>query len=222
MNKLFFAMCFLGVGCMHSGGMMMGQEAGMGMDDRESGRNAAWPSVRIEEPAGARFTMELGLFGDGLDVVAPFQGQFQTTGSLAMTGYPLEIHLDQEAARRYGAAGATTLYARLTVAPTLKHEAVRIAPSECELRALLTGEVDELRLVAHDPPPLEERCAMEGPALPPGHPPIPGYGPNDGGAMCPHGGGHSSPHGCGGGSARSHGGWHHSAPTVLKIRLVKF
>ncbi len=226
MNKMWIAVCALSAGCMH--GSMMGdteERPGQGQT-MMGGQSAAWPSVRIDEPAGAHVTMDRGIFGEGLDVVTPFQGQFQTTGTLSMTGYPLEIHLDDAVARRYGGTGATTLYARLTVAANRKTEPVRIAPSECELRALLTGEVQEIRTEAEQMPSVQERCAMEEHdrygAVGSEHPQCGG-----GGGGCAHHGGPHGPgpqHGCGGGHGHGHGGgwFHHAAPTVLKIRLAKF
>ncbi len=135
-------------GCMHGMG---------GMHERMA---RPWPTIRLDGPAGARVVMERGVFGEGLDVRVPFQGAFQPTGDHVLTGYPLEIELDAVAAQHYGAAVGTKIYGRMTVGESARKRGVQVlAPSECALKALIAGDLDELRVTADELPRADVACA---------------------------------------------------------------
>lgn len=148
----------LGTGCM----MHTSDPSSMWSEDgREAHQpKVAWPTVRVDGPDGARFTMKRGVFGEALDVRAPFQGDFQPTGDVAMAAYPFDIHLDEATARRYGSDHAVHLKGKLTVPQRLGSRGVlRIAPTECALRALVTGGVDELSIASEVMPTPDLACA---------------------------------------------------------------
>lgn len=208
----------LAAGCCGHGPPMMMMGGGMG----EARREAPWPTVRIDEPMGARVTMERGVFGDGLATSAPFQAQFQPTAEVVSVGYPLEFAVDEVAAHRYGAQKALRIYGRLNVAAAYAPSGtLLIAPTECALRALVTGDLDELRVPAEPLPRADEACATaakgethEHGGCPMAHGEMaPGACPmHEGGDRC----GHAGARGCGKGAR------HGRAAAILTLRMSKF
>jgi hypothetical protein len=119
-----------------------------------------WPTVRVDGLDGAHFTMQRGIFGEGLDVVAPFQGEFQPTGDVEMAAYRMDIQLDAATARRFGADRPVHLKAKLLVPERYGTRGVlRIFPSECALRALVTGDIEKLAVESEVLPTAEMACA---------------------------------------------------------------
>jgi hypothetical protein len=182
-------------------------------------------------------------------VRASLEGQFQPTAMPPRAGYPLEIRLDGPAAHRYGSSKALTIYARLNVNQTMKrHGLLVITPSECLLRALVAGDLDEVKVPAEVLPTADQVCRehAEAPKLhgdihdmQGAHAEAPC--PMHGGGACPmhgsscpmmHGGGGSCGHqqGCGGmhgggmhNGCRMHSMFHPPAPgATLTMRLTKF
>ncbi len=150
----------LAAGCgsmgMHEPSMMWTEEGNEAMQPKRS----SWPAVRIDGLDGAHVTMKPGVFGEGLDAVVPFQGNFQPTGDAAMAAYRLDIELDELTARRYGGAVATHLKGKLTVPERFGARGVLlIAPTVCALRALVTGELDQLVIESEVLPTPEMACA---------------------------------------------------------------
>jgi hypothetical protein len=187
--------------------------------------------------------MEKGVFGDGIDAKLPLEGRFQPTAAATRAGYPLEIRLDGPAAHRYGAAKALTIYARLNVNQTMKrHGMLVVAPSECLIRALVAGDLDEVKVTADVLPTADQVCREHehehAPAASGGHAEAPC--PMHGGGACPmhgascpmmHGGcghemgGHEMGcgHGHGMGMMFGHGPFHAPSPgATLTMRLTKF
>jgi hypothetical protein len=221
------------VGCAHGHHPHGGGRAACGGDssedeDREGGLLSArrstkgWTTVRIDEPDGARVTMERGPFSDALDVKAPFQATFQATARNASAGYPFEIELDATTAARYGASAAVKLKGQLTVPESARRRGVlRIAPSDCSMRALLAGDLDVLRVTSEELPTAEVVCAGTAAlAAQPVHQcPM---GPGDHGGGCDH---KARAHGCGAAKrtcGAGHGGCdHHGSTAVLTLRVTK-
>ena len=185
------------LGCLGAGGCMMHMSDPSSMWSEE-GREVhqpklPWPTIRIDGPSGARFTMKRGVFGEGLDARAPFQGVFQPTGDAARAAYRFDIQLDEATARRYGSDHAVLLEGTLTVPQRLDSRGVlRIAPTECAMRALVTGGVDELSIESDAMPTPDLACARTD---------------NRGGAHAAHRSGH---------------GWHeHKAKAELTLSVAK-
>ena len=247
MTRALLLSCLFASACFHSTAWQGGHGTKSGMHpmsmmmgDREE-KEIPWPTVRIDEPAGATFVMEAGVFGDGLQATAPLQGQFQPTAAVAKAGYPIEVQLDASAAHRYGSPKALTLYARLNITATKqRHGILLIAPSECELRALVAGDLDEVRVSAEVLPTAVEACR---PTTSHGEPGASCPGMMHGGAGMMHGGaqpgcpmhggalqgGHGAMHGgCGGhgGHGNGHGmcGMFGTPQpgAVLTLRMTKF
>ncbi|MEO6954167.1 MAG: hypothetical protein ABI321_20355 [Polyangia bacterium] len=119
-----------------------------------------WPQVRVDGLDGAHFTMQRGIFGEGLDVLAPFQGEFQPTGDVAMAAYRMDIQLDAATARRFGSDHPVHLKGKLLVPERFgKRGVLRIAPSECAMRALVTGDIEKLAVESEVMPTAEMACA---------------------------------------------------------------
>jgi len=238
MKRALVLSCLFTSACFHHSAWQSGQHSGMSPMSTMSGdrddREIPWPTVRIDEPAGATFVMEPGVFGDGLHASAPLQAQFQPTSEKLRGGYPIEVQLDASAAHRYGVPKAVTIYARLNITATKKrHGILLIAPSECELRALVAGDLDEVRVSAEVLPTADQACmpaaqhheahleahvdAHQGePATCPMH-----GGPRHGGPM--HG---EQMHGGGCGTHGGHGGHGMFGPpqpgAILTLRMTKF
>jgi hypothetical protein len=175
---LLAAGCFQGPGWSGDPGMMMH------MGPR---RERPWPTVRIDEPAGATVVMEQGVFGDGIHATAPLEGQFQPTARSPRAGYPLAFELDAATAHRYGINRPLTLYGRLNVNRTMiRHGILVLSPSECELRALVAGDLEEVVVQAEILPTADEACRRAA------HP---------AGAACPM---HGDPHGDAHAAAHAH------------------
>jgi hypothetical protein len=185
--SLFAAGCFQGPGWSSDPGMMMH----MGPH-----RERPWPTVRIDEPVGATVVMEQGVFGEGIHATAPLEGQFQPTAGATRAGYPLAFQLDAATAHRYGINKPLTLYGRLNVnQTTMRHGILVLSPSECELRALVAGDLEEVVVRAEVLPTADEACRMAA------HP---------AGATCPM---HGAPHGDAHGAA--HGDGHEAMPVAM-------
>jgi hypothetical protein len=146
---------------MQHGGMnmMMGE---MGEGGMMHMRPPKWPTVRIDGLDGARVMMQRGVFGDGLDVKAPFQGEFQPTGDSTMAAYPLVIDLDEATARHYGGEHAMRLRGYLTVPSSMRERGIlRIVPTVCAVKALVTGDVEKLKVKSDELPTTIESCAQD-------------------------------------------------------------
>ena len=174
---------------------------GQGMKMMRHRKESIWPVVRIEQPAGARVTMAPGVFGDGIDVLAPFQAPFQPSGTKRRGAYPFDVTLDEAAALRYGVPHPVHLKAWLMVPETkAKQGVLRLAPTECEMRALLAGELEELKVLAEELPTADQVCAATA-AHGAGvgeHPMCGAHGGQHGGCGGQHGGGgHGCMHGFG-------------------------
>lgn len=202
-------------GCMHGSHRcgMRGDEDGMGTSmnprKRQEQLEKTWPTVRLDGLSGARVKMDRGVFGDGIDVRAPFEGKFQPTGATTFTGYPLEIELDGVQAQLYGRTGATTIYGRMLVSESEQRRGVLVLePSECAMKALMDGDIEELRVTASELPRADVACEIAK-GGPPGQAPVSGAATGAGMAGgCPmHGGGMAA--GC---PMHAAGGMHGGCP----------
>ena len=156
----FLTTALFAAGCMHGGQRCMGGGEMHGMGGMRERMERPWPTIRIDGPAGALVVMERGVFGEGLHVRAPFQGSFQPTASDPRAGYPLELELDPLLAKHYGAATGAKIYGRLMVSESAHPRGVLVlAPSECALKALIAGDLDELRITAEELPRADVACA---------------------------------------------------------------
>jgi hypothetical protein len=216
---------------------------GGGMESPFRPRDQPWPMVRIAEPQGALVVMERGVFGEGISATAPLEGRFQPTSPSAAGGYPLELRLEGTAAQRVGSDKPIVIYARLTVREAMSRQGTLvIAPTECALRALVDGDLDELRVTAEALPTADQACAIAAKAAAGGACPMhagqecpmhagqqcPMHAgqqcPMHAGQGCPMGGGAKQgcdKHGCGGGR-RGHWPWSAGPAAELILRLTKF
>lgn len=248
--RTILALCLVLAGCAHgahshhSGGKHACGGSRDQDDDQQRGFASmmnpvqGWTTVRIDEPDGARFLLERGAFSEGLDVLAPFQGTFQSTSMSAAGGFPFVIELDAATAARYGSATAVRLKGQLTVPESKQRRGVlRIAPSDCSMRALLAGDLDVLRVSAEELPTAEAVCAgaaghvcgaeAAAPGAPMAHHCPMGHG-GKGGGGCDHGG-HGGRGGCGAhqrqggcGAHQGQGGCgHDGGVAVLTLRVSK-
>jgi hypothetical protein len=202
MKRLLLSTIFL-CGCF-GGGMGMSGEPGMMMKMGER-KEPPWPTVRIDEPAGALVVMEQGVFGDPIRVAAPLEGQFQPTAANPRAGYPLMIQFDATQAKRFGKDKAFTVYARLNINQSMKrHGILVLSPSECELKALVAGDLEEVAVRAEILPTADQACRMH--EHDEGHADVHADGQADAhgpihtdahamGASCPHAGMGACPHG---------------------------
>jgi hypothetical protein len=155
MKRLFLITLFA-AGCFHHGDW-----PDSGMMSMAEKRQAPWPTVRIDEPAGATVMMDPGVFGVGIHAKTPLEGQFQPTATTPRAGYPLEFLLDAGAGHRYGANQPLRIYGRLNINRSMRrHGILVIAPSECALRALVAGDLDELVVRAEVLPTADQACHM--------------------------------------------------------------